>query len=227
MALLPKIRAQVGDIGVELWVQFPNISDNEKTYFDADEAVGQTTLSAGGTNFSANDYVVLGQQGSEKTEIVLLSGASATTLTSGATVFAHERGDKIQFIPFNQIVVERSTDAGVNFTPLTAVNIRPDALETFIQRPTDSTTDVYRVRFYNSTSALYSAYSDNLTASGYADNTVWAIKHRALQELGETLGGKITDQFLNEVLWSARRKVDKKIFRWSFRTSFNCHLPVF
>lgn len=221
MALLPKIRCQVGDIGNELWVQFPDISDNEKTYFDADEAVGQTTLSASGTNFSANDYVVLGQQGSEKTEIVLLGGASATTLTSGATVFAHERGDKIQFIPFNQIVVERSTDSGVSFTPLSAVNIRPDALETFIQRPTDATTDVYRVRFYNSTSALYSAYSDNLTASGYADNTVWAIKHRALQELGETLGGKITDQFLNETLWSARRKVDKKIFRWSFRTAFN------
>lgn len=220
MILLPKLRTQAGDIGVEIFIQFPDISSNEKTYFDADEAAGQTTLSAGGTNFSANDYVVLGQPGVEKTEIVLLSAAAATTLTSGATVFAHSRGDKIQFIPFNQIVVERSVDAGVNFTPLSAINIRPDSSETFLQRSSDASTDVYRVRFFNSTSGLYSVYSDQTTASGYADNSVYSIKKRALRELGEEMGGKITDEFLNEVLWSARRKVDKKIFRWSFRTSF-------
>ena len=153
MTNLPKFKVRYGEnIGVELFIQFPDISANEKSFFDADEAVGQTTLSAGGTNFSANDYVVLGQPGAEKTEIVKLSAAAATTLTSGATVFAHNRGDKIQFIPYNQIVVERSTDSGANYSALSAIDICADASETYLQRATDASTDMYRFRFYNSTS---------------------------------------------------------------------------
>ena len=44
--LLPKIRTKYGEgIGIELFIQFPDISENEKTFLSADEAVGQTTLS--------------------------------------------------------------------------------------------------------------------------------------------------------------------------------------
>lgn len=225
MNQLPKLRTKYGvNIGIELFIEFPSLDGNEQTFFDADEAAAQTTLSAGGTNFSANDYVVLGTPKQEKTEIVKLSAAAATTLTSGATVFAHQRGDGIQFIPYNQIVVERSTDAGVNFTPLTAVDIRPDAPETYLQRVTDASTDVYRFRFYNSTSTNYSAYSDQYTASGLADNTVGAIKRRALTQLGEKIDGLITDQFLNESLWEARRKVDNASTSWNFRTNFGADI---
>lgn len=224
MTTLPRFRTRYGeDIGIELYIGFPDLAGNEKTYFDADEAAGQTTLSASGTNFAANDYVVLGPPGVERTEIVLLSGASATTLTSGATVFAHLRGEPIRFIPYNQIVVERSTDGGTNFSALTAVNIRPDASETYIQRATDASTDVYRFRFYNSTSTNYSAYSDSQTASGLADNTAGSIKRRALSDMGEKLGDLITDSDLNTWLSEARRKVDEDVRaqKFSFRTSFN------
>lgn len=228
MTNLPKIRTRYGEgVGVEIFVQFPDISANEKSYFDADEAAGQTGLSANGTNFAVDQYVVLGQPGVEKTEIVKLHAATAPTsstiTTAAATTYAHSRGDKIQFIPFNKITVERSTDSGVNFTPLTAVDIRPDASETYIQRTGDASTDVYRVRFYNSTSTLYSAYSDSATASGYADNTVWSVKRRALEGMGEEIGGKITDSFLNHALDELRREVDQddRVLRWSFRTKFN------
>lgn len=227
MTNLPKIRTQYGEgVGVELFIEFPNILSNEKTFFDADEASGQTALSANGVNFAVDQYVVLGQPGAEKTEIVKLHNSTtptSTTITTGATVFAHNRGDRITFIPYNQIIVERSTDAGLNFTPLTAVDIRPDSRETYIQRTSDASTDVYRARFYNSTSSLYSAYSDQATASGYADNTVHAIKMRALDDLGEVKNNLITDSFLNQTLWKARRELDEdpRVLRWSFRQKFN------
>lgn len=199
------------------------LHENEKTFFDADEAAGQTALSANGTNFSANDYVILGNLGAEKSEIVRISGSpTSTTITSAsATVFAHNRGDSITYTPYNQIVLERSTDSGANYTPLTAVDIQADNDFTIIQRPSDASTDYYRVRFYNSTSGFYSDYSDEIIGSGYADNSVHSIKQRALDSLGEEIGGKITDQFLNESLWEARREVDKSQVRWKFRESFN------
>ena len=57
---------------------------------------------------------------------------------------------------------------------------------------------------------------------GYADNTIWAVKNRALTQLGESIGTLITDSFLNDSLQEARRSVDQwpSIFRWSFRTKF-------
>lgn len=226
MSLLPSLRVKYGEVvGVEVFVEFPEIDDNEKTYFDADEAASQTVLSSNGTNFSSGQYVVLGRQGVEKTEIARVSGAPTSTAitVAAATTFAHSRGDLIRFIPYNQIVVERSTDAGVNFSALSAVDIRADALETYLQRSTDASTDVYRFRFYNSADVTYSAYSDSVTATGYADNTVYSIKFRALEAMGEKKGGLITDSFLNNSLNEARRIVDKdpRILRWSFRTKFD------
>ena len=164
----PKLRTKFSEpIGAELFFKFPEIQSNEKSYLDADSAAGATTLTASGVNFAANQYIAIGQPGAEKTEIVQISGTPTSTSIAlvAATSFAHNRGDLIQFIPYNQIEPQRSTDSGANFSALTAVNIRPDSLETYVQRTGDASTDVYRFRFYNSTSALYSGYSDNATAS--------------------------------------------------------------
>lgn len=224
MSANPKFRVKVGEpIGTELFFSFPEIFDNEKSFFDADAAVGATTLTASGTNFAANQYIVLGQPGSEKTEIVLVSGVTATTISVSATVFPHNRGDLIQFIPYNQIVPERSTDSGSTFSALSAIGIRADAPETYLQRTADSSTDVYRFRFYNSTSTLYGGYSSSGTASGFADNSVYSIFNRALDDIGEKWSDLITREFMITALAEGRRVVDQdpRIFRWSFRTKFD------
>lgn len=226
--LLPKLRISYGEgIGVELFIQFPNISQNEKTFLSADEAIGQTTLSViSGRNFSANEYVLIGNLGEEIAEIRKISSQTDTTITTDALLFAHPRGTKIQFIPYNQITVTRSTDAGVNYSPLSAVDIRPDSSETYIQRTSDASTDYYKYRFYNSTSTLYSQYSDAVIATGFADNSVWSIKRRALIQLGEQIGDVITDEFLNEALWEGRRELDndESIGKWSFRIKRNANV---
>src|SRR6185369_8031767 len=142
------------------------LQDNEKTYFDTDKAAGQTSITANGTNFSANDFVVLGKLGQEKSEIVKLSTATSTTLTlATATVFAHNRGDVITFIPYDKIVPERSTNGGASYTLLDTVSIQADNHDTIIQRPNDSTSDYYRVRFMNSQTGTYSDYSDVITGA--------------------------------------------------------------
>lgn len=224
MSTLPSFRAVFGyDIGIELFFAFPNINANEKTFFNADSTAGVTTLSANGINFSANQYILLGQVGNEFSEIVQISSATSTTITLiGATNFAHNRGDLIRFIPYNQITAEWSTNNGVSFTVMSAVNIRADSTETYMQRATDLSTYVYRFRFSNSTTGLFSAYSDTVSGAGYADNTIYAVKKRALDQLGEVRSDLITDQFLNDCIQEARRYADFKpeVFRWSFRTNF-------
>ena len=226
--MIPQLKTKYGiGVGVELFIQFPNISENEKTFLSADEAIAQTTLSViSGRNFTANEYVLVGNLGEETAEIRKVSSQTNTTLVVDALVFTHSRGTKIQFIPYNQITVSRSTDAGDNYTPLSAIDIRPDSSETYIQRTSDASTDYYKYRFYNSTTTLYSAYSDEVIATGFADNSVWSIKKRALTQLGEKIGDVISDEFLNEALWEGRRELDqdKGISKWSFRIKRNANV---
>jgi hypothetical protein len=224
---IPRLKTKYGEnIGIELFIQFPDISEYEETFLSGDEALGQTTLSViSGKNFSDNDYVLIGNVGDETAELRQVSSQTDTTLVTDALDFAHPRGTRIKFIPYNQIVVSRSTD-GTTYTPLSAVDIRPDATETYIQRSSDASTDYYKYRFYNATTALYSAYSDIVVGSGYADNTVFSIKDRALSQLGEKVGDVISDKFLNEALWEARRELDndKAIGKWSFRFKRNANI---
>lgn len=221
---LPQIRTKYGEqIGIELFFALPDLTDEAKSFFDADSVAAVSSITANGTDFVANQYVFLGQIGSERTEIVQIATASATTITLvSPSVYAHNRGDIIRFVPFNQLVPERSTDAGSTFSALSTINVRADASETYLQRPTDSATDYYRFRFFNSTSGNYSAYSSSVSASGYGDGTVWSVKNRALDQLGEKIDNLITDQFLNDSLMEARRVADfnPAILRWSFRTKF-------
>lgn len=226
MSLFPSFKAKYGvGVGVELLFAFPDLSEYPLTYLDTDSATGATSLASNGIDFSVGQYVVIGQPGNEKSEIIQLHAsvppsATAITLASGA-LFPHNRGDIIRFIPYNQITPEYATD-GVTFNVIAAINIRPDASETYLQRPTDLATYTYRFRFSNSSASTFSAYSDTVTAAGYADNTVWSAKNRAMRAMGETIGELITDQDLNDWLQEARRLADQNpaIFRWSFRTMF-------
>lgn len=220
----PSIRVKTNvPIGNDIFFQLPDLQGNNSSFLDADVAVGATSLTTNGSFFSANQYIIIGQPGQLKSEIVKISVATNTALTVGACVYSHNRGDVITFIEYNQIEAQHSTDAGVNFSALTKVDINPQVSETYLQRTGDATTDVYKFRFYNATSALYSGYSDSVTASGYADNSVYAIKKKALDDMGEKKTDLITDEFLNNALNEARRIVDQdpRVFRWSFRTKFN------
>ncbi len=234
----PSLRIKTNSpIGNDVFFALPSLQGNNSSFFEADVAAGLTTITANGSFFSANQYIILGQPGQEKSEIVKINSVNNTTISLvSATIFPHNRGDVITLIEYNQIEPQRSTDGGINFSALTIIDINPQVTETYLQRTGDVSTNVYRFRFYNSTSSLYSGYSDSVVASGYSDNSVYAIKQRALSQIGEKITDLITDNFLNDSLNEARRIVDmgqttidgisQKVLRWSFRTKFNTDISA-
>lgn len=228
---IPIFRTKYGSgLGVDLFFAFPDLQSYPKTYLDADSAAGVSALSANATDFSIGQYIIVGQPGSEKTELLQIHASTAPTSTTitltGATAYAHNRGDIVRFIPFNQIVPERSINGGTSYSALSAIAIRADASETYLQRTGDASTDYYRFRFFNSTTSLSGAYSDGQNAASYGDNTVWSVKHRALDQMGEDINDLITDSFLNDALMEGRRWADfnPAVLRWSFRTQFGVTL---
>lgn len=219
--LLPKIRTNRGNVGNDIWVHLPDLSSFPTTNLSADEASGQTVLSV--LQGEANvDYVIIGIPGTEQAEIRLVSSSAAGTITvSSATDYAHVQGTLVTFIPYNQIELSSATSSGGSFSVLSTSNIRPDSTETYFNRPADANTVYYKARFKDESDTTYSDYSDEVAATGFADNSVYMIKKRALDQLGEMLGGIITDEYLNDSLWEGRREIDRKFKRWSWRTSFN------
>jgi len=229
MTKLPVIRTKWGEqIGVELYFAFPEIQDEQRTFLDADSVAGATSLSANGVNFSIGQYIVIGQPGALKTEIVQIHAATAPTATTitlaAATLFPHNRGDIVRFIPYNQITPSESTDGGVTYTPLSAIAIRADSTETYLNRPSGLSTYFYKYTFTNG--ATNSTSSDVVLATGYADNTIGSVKRRAMRAMGEQIGDLITDQDLNDWLYEARRTIDQdpRVFRWTFREKFNVNI---
>lgn len=219
------MRTKYGEgIGVELYFAFPDIQDEQRTYLDADVSSGVSSISANGLNFVIGQYMLIGQPGALKSEIIQIHASTpptATTITlATATSFAHSRGDVVRFIPYNQITPEHSSD-GVSYTADSAIPIRADSTETYLQRLSDGSGYFYRFHFNNGSS--YSQYSDPIPAVGYADNTIGNIKRRALREIGESLGDLFNDQDLNDWLQQGRRQLDQmpQILRWTFRTKFN------
>lgn len=229
MNILPKLRTRFGEnIGVEIFVTPPDLSDNNETFIAIDAASGVSSFTVdNGLKFSVSQYVVIGSVGYEKSEIIKLHTATTPTATlitlNSASSFAHNRGERIVFIPYNQIIIEKSTDAGVSYSTLATVDIRADATETYYQDTTGLSTYYYRAKFSNSTSSGVSQVSDGIIATGYAEASAGSVIRAALVDLGESIDDVITKEFLYGALNEARAEVDQMpgVERWSFRSVFD------
>ncbi len=231
MNLLPKIRTRYGtSIGVEIFCSFPDLTDDQRSFLNADVASGASSISSDGINFSVGQYIVIGQPGNIGTEIIRIHASTvptATTITlASALKFPHNRGDIVRFIPYNQINIYGSDNGGVSYSSIAIVDIRADSTETYYNRTTGSSASLYYFVFYNSSTTNISGASDAVLASGFADNTFGAVKRRALKQLGEEINAVITDEFLSGALLEARRWADNNpaVFRWSFRTKFGSNI---
>ena len=124
---IPQIKTKTGlPIGVNVYIKNPELTEYSTTYLSGDESVGQTTLSViSSSGFTTNDYVILGNWGDETAEIRKISGTGTGTISIDATTFTHTRGTVITYIPYNQIVISRSTDGGVVYGALAATDIQP------------------------------------------------------------------------------------------------------
>jgi len=222
---LPKLRTRYGEgVGVELLVSYPDLAGNPVTVLSDDEAAGQTAISVdGGGMFSIGQYAIMGQLGAFRSELVRVHTSTAPTATvltlNAATVYPHLRGERVTFIPYNQIVVERSTDGGVSYSVLATIDLRADAAETYYQHAAGVSSDYYRVRFKNSADTAYSGYSDAVIGSGYAANSAGEVIRAAMVSLGETFDQAITREFLWQALYEGRQELetDPRVLRWSFR----------
>jgi hypothetical protein len=206
-----------------LQIALPYLAGTLQTYTTASIAATGTTLTVkDNSDFANNDYLILGNVGQEQTEIVKIGAAvtAGTSLTIGATVFAHPEGTKVTLIRYNQVEIYGSTTASDAAPTIIGSAASIDVAQGYNEIKASTTYTYYYARYKNSNASTYSSYSDSVVATGLSVLARGEIKKEFLSMYNERIDDLITDDWLNRTINRWQRILSKRKKNWSFlRTS--------
>jgi hypothetical protein len=188
---------------------------SEKSYLSTAPIAGATSLLVKSVaGIAANQYVLIGNLGDEKSEIVLCSAVTSATntLTVGATKFGHAIDAPVQVIKYNQVKFYKSSTIDGTYTLVQTVDLDVDDTETTYDYTAGAASDYYRVSYYNSNSATESQKSDPLLGSGYSRRALASI----IKEVRTYVGDRPSDEELIMAINSAQDVICGLDDRWYF-----------
>lgn len=175
----------------------PETDDLEKSYLANAYSAGVTSIEVKNNNrFTANDRIMIGKMGQEKTEIITVSAVNANgiTLTTGATVFSHSADDPVYVLRFDQVKFYRATSSGGTYSVISTQSLDVDNadLQTKYDDTAGTSSHYYKFTFYHSISTVESAFSDIIQGSGWRREQVGNIVDEILQEVSDQQEANIT-----------------------------------
>lgn len=213
--MFPQIRI-LHNIGNTITI--PNQVDvKASTYLSSNTAVANVALPVdNATEFSSgNILLLLSSLGAQNCEIVTSSAHTTYAFTNAAAVMAHNRGDIVQEIKFNQVVVSKSaTETGV-YTILSTTTFDVTKQNTVIHDAVGLTTDFYKVQWKNSLVAIAATdpLSDPMSVDDYPINSVAQIIYPVLKAMGVSENdSKINVEFLLSAVDDARKYTEGKLY---------------
>ncbi len=182
----------------------------DTNWFEVTNASGvaenNKTLGTGSLTVGRNNFVLLGEFGSETSEIVTVSSVNKTTHTltlSVATKFSHSQDTKCYVLGYDKVIFYwNSTSTYSSTTPITGyLEISADSLYT-VGSDSVHTTGFGFFHFYNSITGKDSANSNAVPFSSFAENSVKSILEIFYSLLNDKERKLITDtdalHWLNE-----------------------------
>jgi len=171
-------------------------------------------LSDNASDFTAgNILLLLSSMGAENAEIINSSSHTATTFTTAATTQTHNRGDLIQELKWDQIVVSKSATLGGAYTVLATQTLNVTEQKTVIFHTAGLATDYYKIQWKNSITGLLSGYSDPVSVDSYPANSVASVIFPVLKAMGVSDNDpKINVEFCLGAIDDARKFTEAKLY---------------
>jgi hypothetical protein len=197
-------------------IEIPNQLDIKcSTYMSSNIASGVLAVPVdNATDFTAGSILLLlSSIGSENCEIVTSSSHTTLSFVTLATLMAHNRGDVVSQIAYDQIVISKSTTIGGVYTTFATQSIFTTQQSTVILDTTGLTTDFYKVQWKNSLTGLLSTASDPISVSTYPVNSVATVIYPVLKAMGVSPDdNKITAEFCISAIDDARKYTQGKLY---------------
>ncbi len=184
---------------IELKLEHPQLEGNPNTILTEQANAGATSISvANNSGFSANDFIVIGNSGSEFTEIVRISSLSGNNTINLATAlkFSHYYSSPVTLIYYDKIEIERAISKEGPYTLIATIDIAIDEDFTTFRDENGDIDKFYRVRYKNSYNNKTSTYSSPLAGIGFTENSV-----RILLEKAKKLFSRYSDKIISREDW--------------------------
>jgi len=192
------------------------------TIVSADYSSGITLNVEDSTGFKANDVILVGGTGNEKTESTYISTTvpNATSFTIAALSHGHSTDESVQTILWNRFDIQyKITYTGTWTTLVAASDLGSESLfdwstnETNYRHGAGDDTYYYRVRYYNSATDDYSDWSTAITGEGLSRVHVGSMIEEVRRNTKDENEQKVSDvsiikylNFAQDVVKSLQKK---------------------
>lgn len=163
----------------------PNLS-GERTALSLEvQAASQTISVDSNQGYSVNDYVVVGNLGSEACEmlkITSVSGANTISFAPASTTLYHAARSAVTKLFGDKIRIYRAPDVNglppldASFTAVTIISIDPDQPSTIYNDASISSSYWYKFVYYNSTTLLETSLSGSSASRGTSDGNYCTVQ---------------------------------------------------
>lgn len=199
-------------MAVDLFASHPDLSREESTNLTAPAVSGQKALAVqNSAGFAIDDYVVIGEIGSESAEIGQIdsiSSATSITLKSNLGIL-HGASQSLTKIPYNQIKIYYDTTSAGSFANQIAgspAGITVDESETKLNDPVGSSARWYKFTFFNSTTAAETSKADSIAVQGGIAQELFTLEELK-QEIDLKPSDKSHDADLLKVIAAVTSKI--------------------
>lgn len=166
-------------MAITLRAKNKDLTESQKySYLNSNYASGvDEVVIVNSDGFAADQYVLLGNFGSETSEIMKITGVTAATHTisfaAETTKFSHSESTRITILPYNQIKFYQTAAAVFSDSEnyLGVVDIQADALYTIYQDSVNSSGFGW-FKFYNETNLKISTNSNAIPYDSFTNQSI-------------------------------------------------------
>jgi hypothetical protein len=198
-------------------INIPNQIDVKAfSYIGNNLAVGVTAVpvdNASDFTPTGSILLLLSSMGTENAEIVVSTAHTNILFTTGATLFLHNRGDLVQELKWDQIVISKCSTINGTYAVLSIVTLNVTAQNTVIFDTAGLSTDYYEIQWKSSISGLLSDFSDPVSVLSYPSGSVASVIYPVLKGMGVNENDpRINVEFCLSAIDDARKYVAAKLY---------------
>ena len=179
----------------------PEVLKNQSTFLTEQGNSGDTTLKVADiTGFTTDQLLLVGNYGSEKTEIVKTHAATAPTgnvITLAAGLkYSHIGKTRITVMDYDKIRIYRADSQNGTYEEIALLDIAVDEETTVYKDEWGDLDKWYKIRYENSISGEVSTFSSSLSAVGYEENSVVILLDK-----GQKMFSKYSERLIDRDTW--------------------------